>query len=88
MEIFFGVLLESVRQFLIQESNFYSLLESTKWLKYVSYCLQKSVEASELLNTGVPVILQGTIEIIIKLSPFSIFDSKKFIFLLLYRRRW
>ncbi|OXU27288.1 hypothetical protein TSAR_008542 [Trichomalopsis sarcophagae] len=49
---------ESVRQFLIQENNFYSLLESTKWLKYVSYCLQKSVEASELLNSGVPVILQ------------------------------
>lgn len=54
--------LESVRQFLIQENNFYSLLENTKWLKYVSYCLQKSVEASELLNSGVPVILQGTLK--------------------------
>ncbi|XP_011501148.1 PREDICTED: myotubularin-related protein 10-B [Ceratosolen solmsi marchali] len=49
---------ESVRQFLMQENNFYSLLESTKWLKYVSYCLQKAVEASEQLNNGVPVILQ------------------------------
>lgn len=52
---------ESVRQFLIQENNFYSLLESTKWLKYVSYCLQKSVEATEQLNSGIPVILQGKI---------------------------
>ncbi|XP_014219642.1 myotubularin-related protein 10 [Copidosoma floridanum] len=49
---------DSVRQFVIQENNFYSSLESTKWLKYVSYCLEKSVEASEHLNNGIPVILQ------------------------------
>ncbi|XP_058792029.1 myotubularin-related protein 10-B isoform X2 [Phymastichus coffea] len=49
---------ESVRQFLMQENNFYSLLESTKWLKNVSYCLKKSVEASEHLNECTPVILQ------------------------------
>lgn len=52
---------ENLRQFLIQENNFYSSLENTKWLKYVSYCLQKSVEACEHLNNEVPVILQGKI---------------------------
>ncbi|KAJ8672661.1 hypothetical protein QAD02_003920, partial [Eretmocerus hayati] len=49
---------DSLRQFLVQENNFYSQLESTKWLKYASYCLQKSAEACEQLEKGVPVILQ------------------------------
>ncbi|CAB0045294.1 unnamed protein product [Trichogramma brassicae] len=50
---------DSIRQFIHQENNFYSLLENTKWLKHVSLCLRKSVEACEELNDGVPVILQG-----------------------------
>ncbi|KAL7296376.1 hypothetical protein TKK_0010390 [Trichogramma kaykai] len=49
---------DSIRQFIHQENNFYSLLENTKWLKHVSLCLRKSVEACEELNDGVPVILQ------------------------------
>ncbi|XP_017888753.1 myotubularin-related protein 10-B isoform X2 [Ceratina calcarata] len=50
---------ENIRQFWLQDNNFYSLLENTKWLKYVSYCLQKAVEACEHLHSGSSVILQG-----------------------------
>ncbi|XP_020291268.1 myotubularin-related protein 10-B isoform X2 [Pseudomyrmex gracilis] len=49
---------ENIRQFWIQDNNFYSLLENTKWLKYVSYCLQKALEVCEHLNLGSSVILQ------------------------------
>ncbi|KAK0083441.1 hypothetical protein PV325_008780 [Microctonus aethiopoides] len=49
---------ENIRQFWIQDNNFYSSLESSKWLKVVSHCLQKAVEASEHLNSGISVILQ------------------------------
>ncbi|KAH0539767.1 myotubularin-related protein 10-B [Cotesia glomerata] len=49
---------DNIRQFWLQDNNFYSLLESTKWLKFVSYCLQKAVEASDHLNSGTSVILQ------------------------------
>ncbi|XP_051168086.1 myotubularin-related protein 12 [Leptopilina boulardi] len=49
---------ENIRQFWIQDNSFYSLLETTKWLKYVSYCLQKAVETSDHLNEGESVILQ------------------------------
>ncbi|KAF3427363.1 hypothetical protein E2986_04716 [Frieseomelitta varia] len=50
---------ENIRQFWLQDNNFYSLVENTKWLKYVSYCLQKAVEACEHLHLGLSVILQG-----------------------------
>ncbi|XP_025263877.1 myotubularin-related protein 10-B isoform X2 [Camponotus floridanus] len=50
---------ENIRQFWIQDNNFYSLLENTKWLKYISYCLEKAVEVCEHLNLGISVILQG-----------------------------
>ncbi|XP_071649884.1 myotubularin-related protein 12 isoform X4 [Temnothorax longispinosus] len=49
---------ENIRQFWIQDNNFYSLLENTKWLKYISYCLQKTVEVCDRLNLGISVILQ------------------------------
>ncbi|XP_011312781.1 myotubularin-related protein 10-B [Fopius arisanus] len=49
---------ENIRQFWTQDNNFYSLLENSKWLKCISYCLQKSVEASDHLNSGTSVILQ------------------------------
>ncbi|XP_076237687.1 myotubularin-related protein 10-B [Calliopsis andreniformis] len=49
---------ENIRQFWLQDNNFYSLVENTKWLKYVSYCLQKAVEACEHLHLGSSVILQ------------------------------
>ncbi|XP_034943882.1 myotubularin-related protein 10-B isoform X2 [Chelonus insularis] len=49
---------ENIRQFWMQDSNFYSTLESSKWLKFVSHCLQKAVEASDYLNSGTSVILQ------------------------------
>lgn len=52
---------ENIRQFWIQDNNFYSLLENTKWLKYISYCLEKAVEVCEHLNLGISVILQGKI---------------------------
>lgn len=50
---------ENIRQFWIQDNNFYSLLENTKWLRYVSYCLEKAVQVCEHLNEGLSVILQG-----------------------------
>ncbi|XP_029034885.2 myotubularin-related protein 10-B isoform X2 [Osmia bicornis bicornis] len=50
---------ENIRQFWLQDNNFYSLVENTKWFKYVSYCLQKTVEACEHLHLGFSVILQG-----------------------------
>ncbi|XP_076181009.1 myotubularin-related protein 10-B isoform X2 [Ptiloglossa arizonensis] len=50
---------ENIRQFWLQDNSFYSLVENTKWLKCVSYCLQKAVEACEHLHLGVSVILQG-----------------------------
>lgn len=49
---------ENIRQFWIQDNNFYSLLENTKWLKYVSHCLEKAVEACDNLHSGLSVILQ------------------------------
>ncbi|XP_046474345.1 myotubularin-related protein 10-B isoform X1 [Neodiprion pinetum] len=49
---------ENIRQFWMQDNNFYSLLEGTKWLRSVSYCLEKSVEASDCLSAGTSVILQ------------------------------
>lgn len=52
--------LENIRQFWLQDNNFYSLLEGTKWLRAVSYCLEKAVEASDHLSADTSVILQGT----------------------------
>ncbi|XP_015112099.1 myotubularin-related protein 10-B [Diachasma alloeum] len=49
---------ENIRQFWMQDNNFYSLLENSKWLKYISHCLQKAVEASDHLSSGTSVILQ------------------------------
>ncbi|XP_054016584.1 myotubularin-related protein 10-B isoform X1 [Hylaeus anthracinus] len=49
---------ENIRQFWLQDNNFYSLVENTKWLKCVSYCLEKAVKACEKLDEGKSVILQ------------------------------
>lgn len=49
---------ENIRQFWLQDNNFYSLVDNSKWLKYISYCLQKAVEACEHLHLGFSVILQ------------------------------
>ncbi|EFN85801.1 myotubularin-related protein 10-B isoform X1 [Harpegnathos saltator] len=49
---------ENIRQFWVQDNNFYSLLENTKWLKYISYCLQKAADVCDRLNLGYSVILQ------------------------------
>ncbi|XP_076652050.1 myotubularin-related protein 10-B [Halictus rubicundus] len=49
---------ENIRQFWLQDNSFYSLVENTKWLKHISYCLQKAVEACEHLHLGSSVILQ------------------------------
>ena len=53
-------LIDTVRQFWYQDNHFYSLLENSKWLLYVSNCLQKAVEAARLLNNNVSVVLQGS----------------------------
>ncbi|CAK9826975.1 Myotubularin-related protein 10-B [Anthophora retusa] len=49
---------ENLRQFWLQDNNFYSSVENTKWLKYVSYCLNKAVETCNHLHLGLSVILQ------------------------------
>lgn len=59
MDIYLLFISENIRQFWLQDNNFYSLVENTKWLKYISYCLQKAVEACEHLHLGSSVILQG-----------------------------
>lgn len=50
---------ESTRQFWIQDNNFYSLLENSKWLQYVSSCLTSALETANKLNDNESVVLQG-----------------------------
>lgn len=52
-------LTESARQFWIQDNNFYSLLENSKWLQYVSNCLTSALETANKLNINESVVLQG-----------------------------
>lgn len=50
---------DSQRQFKLQDSHFYSLLDNTKWLQYVSACMRISVEAAREVQEGTTVVLQG-----------------------------
>ncbi|RZF37483.1 hypothetical protein LSTR_LSTR005358 [Laodelphax striatellus] len=49
---------ESEKQFWVQDSNFLSLVENTRWLHTVSACLAKAVETSRLLFKDITVVLQ------------------------------
>ncbi|XP_062564541.1 myotubularin-related protein 10-B [Armigeres subalbatus] len=49
---------ENDREFMQQDSRFYSLLDKTYWLLYVSVCLKQSVEAAKMLISGRTVVLQ------------------------------
>ncbi|CAH1987093.1 unnamed protein product [Acanthoscelides obtectus] len=50
---------DSKRLFKSQDFKFYGLLDSTKWLSYVSTCLSKAVEAADqLTNEESSVVLQ------------------------------
>ncbi|XP_055600129.1 myotubularin-related protein 10 [Uranotaenia lowii] len=49
---------ENDREFMAQDARFYSLLDKTYWLLYVSVCLKQSVEAAKLLTSGNTVVLQ------------------------------
>uniref|UniRef100_A0A8D8YZH2 Myotubularin-related protein 12 n=1 Tax=Cacopsylla melanoneura TaxID=428564 RepID=A0A8D8YZH2_9HEMI len=49
---------ESLHQFWIQDKEFLPLLESSRWLAYVSQCLVKSVEAARSLEKDITVVLQ------------------------------
>lgn len=52
---------ENDRQFMLQDSRFYSLLDKTYWLLYVSLCLKYSTEISILMkNDGETIVLQET----------------------------
>lgn len=49
---------ETCRQFWLQDGKFFSSLENSKWLLYVSQVLSKSLYAAEQLKDGVTVVLQ------------------------------
>lgn len=49
---------ESERQFWVQDNHFLSLVESSKWLQYVSSCLSKALDAAKALYREVTVVLQ------------------------------
>ncbi|XP_039291181.1 myotubularin-related protein 10-B [Nilaparvata lugens] len=49
---------ESEKQFWVQDNNFLSLMENTRWLHTVSACLSKAVETSRLLHRDITVVLQ------------------------------
>nr|XP_040239839.2 myotubularin-related protein 10-B [Anopheles coluzzii] len=46
------------QQFMVQDGRFYSLLEKSYWLLYVSLCLKHSDIAAKLLREGQTVVLQ------------------------------
>ncbi|KAI5730573.1 hypothetical protein M8J76_015286 [Diaphorina citri] len=49
---------DSLHQFWVQDKEFLTLLESSKWLTYVCQCLTKSVEAARSLERDITVVLQ------------------------------
>ncbi|XP_044738070.1 myotubularin-related protein 10-B isoform X2 [Chrysoperla carnea] len=49
---------ESLRQFWTQDRHFYALLDSTKWLSYVSQCLKKASETANYISTDTTVAIQ------------------------------
>ncbi|XP_052867794.1 myotubularin-related protein 10-B isoform X1 [Anopheles cruzii] len=46
------------QQFMVQDSRFYSMLEKSYWLLYVSLCLKHSDLAAKVLRDGQTVVLQ------------------------------
>ncbi|GLH04981.1 Uncharacterized protein GBIM_10624 [Gryllus bimaculatus] len=50
---------DNLRQFQIQEKDFLTQLESSRWLHLISACLHKSVDAAEAMQNGSTVVLQG-----------------------------
>lgn len=49
---------DNARQFMLQESRFYSLLDKTSWLLYVSLCLKYADEMADKIKLGITVVLQ------------------------------
>lgn len=49
---------DTPRHFLLQDAKFYSLLEKSCWLLYVSLCLKCAKEAAESLRDGTTVVLR------------------------------
>lgn len=49
---------ESTKQFMSQDDKFYTHLDKSNWLLYVSLCLKHSIEASEQMKNGTSVVLQ------------------------------
>lgn len=49
---------DTTRQFMQQDNRFYSYLDKTCWLLYVSLCLQCADEAAESLLSGTTAVLQ------------------------------
>lgn len=49
---------ENDREFMQQDARFYSLLDKTYWLLYVSVCLKQSMEAAKIMMSGRTVVLQ------------------------------
>lgn len=57
---------ENTRIFKNQDFKFYGLLDSTKWLSYVSICLTKAKEAAEQISTHESTVVLQEGKIIIE----------------------
>lgn len=49
---------ESDRELTIQDQRFYTLLDKTSWLLYVSLCIKMANDAAKFLRDGASVVLQ------------------------------
>lgn len=49
---------ENARQFMLQESRFYSQLDKSSWLLYVSLCLKYANDMADKIKIGETVVLQ------------------------------
>lgn len=70
---------DSIRTFKIQDFKFYGLLDSTKWLLYVSVCLSKACEAAKEMcsNNAITVVLQEGRSFTNIISPITVCVYRK-----------
>lgn len=49
---------ESTKQFMVQDARFYTYLDKSSWLLYVSLCLKHAIDGSDQIKCGTSVVLQ------------------------------